>query len=111
MPSRKARKNQEKAEFSAFIKVLKSKGFEFEVFDQGKIKHHLSRGLYQKVEEVLARVNPKEVLIFVFREKDPQFCWLPKSKIYSGSIVINLAHFPGDTALVAISKLKEAAVL
>ena len=82
--------------FQSFIKDLEKEGFDAKVFDRGKIKQHLGRGLYRVWEEALSVLNHRKIII-VFEKKEPKVSW--PSYSYFDRIVINIARAPDKEAL------------
>ena len=91
-------------DFTSFVNDLKMAGLDFEIIEENEIKKNCQKGLYNKVKEVLSQANPKELLLFVFRDKKSQACW--PSKDYSGSVIINMAY---NLEISELNKTREKA--
>ena len=92
----KRKEDQSEKLFEDFIANLRKEGFDIKVFDKGKIKTRLGKGMYKAWERALSILTYRKILI-IFKEKELEASW--PSYDYLDRLAINFAKAPNGESL------------
>ena len=87
--------------FQFFASGLKTKKFDFKVFNKKQIKKHLGSGLYEKWGQSLKALHYRKI-IMIFDEKELKVSRTSYS--YPDRLVVNLARAPDKEAILKTEK-------